>query len=596
MRIKIGIVVAVILMLWAFLAPAADGAGGDTSKYSDGKLTVEWTRTGDDCTGTITMGAQQFPATAHCIGDGITGTFVSDGNHFPFTGSLDADTLTLITGGKTFTLKNQSVPANPVSNNATSITDTPAGYTVVITNEVGRTLSTQKQGAGTVQAALESVFPDLTRVFGEKPVIGSSYQDAKNPNAGGATFSATLNGHPIKGIVSCKLIDKGASIAVVYAQADATKAQWDTLVDPPRQSTGPAVVSDLGIPLREYDFPDGTGSIGLADGWITNAQSILHNIVVVGPEHQKLDMAELISVQTEDSPIVQMMRQAQATARRTQAARAASGLRTAPIQPAPPMLIAPYAAPVDALKTLLPQLSRMSEFYHGPSIALQQIISAKDIPAKSPNGKAASIIYTYLRTAQGKSVLFRCEIEAETVPQPPGVGGWALGSNSLHAPDATFDRDKLIMSAMDKSVKANMDRAKQVNDAEIKALIAKNHQIVAEGQANLQAQRQEMQQYHDQEGAAYQASREAQLENFADHNQQWAANETQKQRANADVIEQIKGTRMIYDTQTGATGSANLNDVSGVVDSLNQAALDPNRFTQVPLHDYLYAPTPVPGR
>ena len=86
------------------------------------------------------------------------------------------------------------------------------------------------------------------------------------------------------------------------------------------------------------------------------------------------------------------------------------------------------------------------------------------------------------------------------------------------------------------------------------------------------------------------------MDGYAQHNAQWAADETQKQRNTADFIETIQGTRKIYDTQTGAEGYANLSDVTGVVDSLNQAALDPNRFVQVPLRDYLYAPTPVPGQ
>jgi hypothetical protein len=62
----------------------------------------------------------------------------------------------------------------------------------------------------------------------------------------------------------------------------------------------------------------------------------------------------------------------------------------------------------------------------------------------------------------------------------------------------------------------------------------------------------------------------------------------------ADFNESIIGTRTIYDTVTGASGYANLTDVNGVVDSLNQAALDPTRFVQIPLRDQLY-PLP-PGK
>ena len=85
---------------------------------------------------------------------------------------------------------------------------------------------------------------------------------------------------------------------------------------------------------------------------------------------------------------------------------------------------------------------------------------------------------------------------------------------------------------------------------------------------------------------------QAQMDGYAQHNAQWAADETQKQRNTADFIETIKGTRMVYDTQTGASADANLSDVTGVVDALNQAALDPNRFVQVPLSQEMYGNPP----
>jgi hypothetical protein len=93
----------------------------------------------------------------------------------------------------------------------------------------------------------------------------------------------------------------------------------------------------------------------------------------------------------------------------------------------------------------------------------------------------------------------------------------------------------------------------------------------------------------------YNQQHQAQMDGYNQHNQQWAADETRKQQATANFIETIKGTRTVYDTQTGQSADVNLNNVNGVVDSLNDAALDPNRFVQVPLRDYLYAPTPAPS-
>jgi hypothetical protein len=61
--------------------------------------------------------------------------------------------------------------------------------------------------------------------------------------------------------------------------------------------------------------------------------------------------------------------------------------------------------------------------------------------------------------------------------------------------------------------------------------------------------------------------------------------ELDRSRGDADKVAAILGTRTIYDTVTGDSGYASLTDVTSVVDSLNQAALDPNRFQETPLCD-----------
>ena len=75
---------------------------------------------------------------------------------------------------------------------------------------------------------------------------------------------------------------------------------------------------------------------------------------------------------------------------------------------------------------------------------------------------------------------------------------------------------------------------------------------------------------------------------YVAHNQQEADRQAQQQRNAADFIETIKGTRTVVDTATGATGTADLSSVNGVVDEMNRAALDPNRFVQIPLRDEMY--------
>jgi len=44
--------------------------------------------------------------------------------------------------------------------------------------------------------ALIATFSDLATYFGNRPVLGSAYQDAHDPTSGGATFGVTFDGHP----------------------------------------------------------------------------------------------------------------------------------------------------------------------------------------------------------------------------------------------------------------------------------------------------------------------------------------------------------------------------------------------------------------
>jgi hypothetical protein len=170
-----------------------------------------------------------------------------------------------------------------------------------------------------------------------------------------------------------------------------------------------------------------------------------------------------------------------------------------------------------------------------------------------------------------------------------------FAAHTLQAPDATFDHDLPVMLAMAGSEKINQDRVIQVMQARNQQMQQFSQQMAAAANAQMQAQYRQFQQdqqtradIHQQQMAQTQAQYDA-------HNQQFANYEWQRSRNAADFNESIIGTRTIYDTVTGETGYANLSDVNGVVDSLNQAALDPNRFVQIPLRDQLY-PNPPPSK
>ena len=109
-------------------------------------------------------------------------------------------------------------------------------------------------------------FP-IWKNFDSRPDISGDYEDVKDHRSGTASFTAKLKGQAVTGLVHAQLGEKGATVAVIYCQANA-RDEWAKLT---------AVAADKGgtmapeVQLRTYQFPDGTGEIGLAPGWSTNA-------------------------------------------------------------------------------------------------------------------------------------------------------------------------------------------------------------------------------------------------------------------------------------------------------------------------------------
>jgi hypothetical protein len=467
---------------------------------------------------------------------------------------------------------------------AAASADAPAGYTVMVSTDSGKSLVTQKPNVTTVIAALLATFPDLTTYFGNRPTIGSAYQDAHDPTTGGATFSATLNGQPVRGIVSCKLHNGGASVAVVFGRTDAPKADWEKLLTRPAAPAAATPVvdaSDPNIPLKEYDYPDGTGSLGLADGWTTQGQSVAAGCQITGPASQMIVLHNRVNFSPPDS--------LSAKQRQRYDDQAANAVKTNAIyrlKPLPPMLIAPYTDPVTALPAVLEQFSKASEFNHGPTTTLDKIISSRALPCSVQNSKRALITFAFTKTLDGKSTAYREQIDVIAFDFT-GTWTWAAQYN-VSAPDATFDHDLPIMLAMVKSEKGNAARIQQVVQAIGQQNLQAGQQVLADGAKQRQDSFEQFQKDQQSRQNIHDAQQQQTQAGYDAHNQQFNDYELQRSRHSADFDESVLGTRTIYDTVTGQSGYANLTDVNGVVDSLNQAALDPNRFVQIPLRDQLY--------
>jgi hypothetical protein len=453
--------------------------------------------------------------------------------------------------------------------------DAPSGYTVVRTVDSGKALSRRMPQVKTVRDALKSTLADLELYFGSKLQMRGAYEDTRDRLSGGAGFKGQFKGRPIQGIISCRIGPDGALVAVVYANGDAPRSEWTQLLAAsPADGPGPgAAVAEAdgspagAVPLKPYKFPDGTGVIGIASGWHTTAQSCAGPLLLQGPADQSVAMGLVWSVSTPDSLAVQNHRQMVATARQL-------GSRPPQLD----MLVAPFSGPLDALKSLAPQLSEMNARKGGSPFQMDRPALVEEMRPSVAGGRAARVSYGVSeKGADGRVKHYRAEAYLETSQVVPGA--WMMMGVIMRAPDATFERDLPAMRAMVFSLKEN---AQVIGQKAQEALNAQNQWF----QAQQQAHRQQVEGFERQQ----QAHRE--VTNAQDRqNRNWEKNQNATSRSHDDYDEVLRGYRTVEDTRSGVKTSVDLGNVDVVVDKLNEA--DPGRYRQIPLRDEM---DPLPAR
>jgi hypothetical protein len=430
-----------------------------------------------------------------------------------------------------------------------------ANYTILKTTDFGKSIIRDFPAGTTARQVVKATVPDLTAFFGEKPQLVGIYQDQKDKKSAVVFFSENLNGQPVKGLSVIKVADDATHEWLVFCLASAPKGEATKLLSldkPPAQAAGsdsatPAandgsssgagsqLVGDAHINLQTYNFPDGTGSIGVPDGWTCNSQTI-GGAVVRGPADQAvaLDIGGQVDV-----PNGQTLRMAQM-----------GGQNPATI------LVAPFSPdPATALTNLIEAMNRVQQTRAGPVSTVDQVINQQP---RQPgpgmtDGHAAVIELAMTRTLNGQSRKFHSIQLFAVFTFNGGQDTWNFYGSQELAPEETFKQDLPVMNAIFDSLKENGAAIQAKGEAEGKEV----QQIVdATRQMNIGVQ-----------GTV----------------DRMHADEIQTERSFADVDEGIIGTRTVYDLQTGEQADVNLGDVNGVVDALNEA--DPGRFIQIPLRD-----------
>jgi len=572
------------LLAWCLLslvivplrALADDRFPGD---FTGPNLSIEIVSEGGSYTGTIHLGQQVFPIKAQATAGQLVGTFTSNGQDYPFTASLSGDNLTFTSGSHTYQLSRNAPnplgnpePANPPNPNpptpdsTPASTNAPAGYGIAAATDAGKAWVTKKPGITTVAAALEATLPDLDTFFGSKLAIQGAFEDTKDHQSGAASFTATLAGQPIVGLITCKLGDNEAKISVTYCLASATPANWAKLNAAATTVTPPAPT----VPLTRIDFPDGTGSVGVADGWTLKSGSVVDPLYITGPANQSMGAPGLwwITIVTPDSPRI---RQAQEQRRQLEDSYQRMGRQPSPSIPMNVLfpVVAPFSAPDQALPVVMPQFNVMQARAHVDVVTFERITSVKPLPPAQPGWTTQLLEYETTKSVNGVPMQFRNRCTWSSNPPGPYMPDqWTLSPlGDMTAPDAAFDKDLITMQAMSRSLKINWDVYFKVDEERFEARLRANQIAFDERMKDQERQRVER------------------MKEFDEHQQQVAEEENQRSRNADDWIEYAGGYRTVIDTQTGERGRVDLSNVNGIVNSLNESANDPNRYVQIPLRD-----------
>jgi hypothetical protein len=418
-------------------------------------------------------------------------------------------------------------------------------YRIVNATEFGKAFVAQRQDARTLSAALRLTLSDITAYLGSAPSSYRAYSDSRDPGSGGATFLASAGGVALKGLVTCKVGPKGTRVAVIMIRADAPPAEFGRLLNPEAEAAatsgnGKAIATGH-APLRTYSFPDGTGSIGLAEGWSTNAQSCLRMVQLQGPGNEGITMGAMFTIAT-------------------------PGARYR----APGTLVAPFTTPGEVLQAVMPQLSQLGLRQGEPLRELDSVVTVADQQPYLPHGKLAILRWGVTESASN-GARAHYKVFGQLALTPLNASSFTLRLTGARAPDATFERDLPVMLEMINSLKTN--------DAQIRA---RNGQALAAQKswfANQQKAHQAQVAAFDAHNKQWEASEKA----FDERNQRVADAQNTRARSNDNFDELIRGYRTVEDTETGLKRSVDLGNVDKIVDDLNEH--DPGRYREIPLRD-----------
>jgi hypothetical protein len=222
----------------------------------------------------------------------------------------------------------------------------------------------------------------------------------------------------------------------------------------------------------------------------------------------------------------------------------------------------------DVLRIYYPLLADLGQRYNQPYTSIDKIIAVVPVGDNSDSSgmKMGLGYYAVTDHYTDHEVQLRVVNLILTQNTTPGES-WALITSVMRAPDASFDQDLPVMNAIQSGIKLNQ----AVVGREFSSI---GDMVRASGQSAFDTMEKNHAAWQDQQASEFRSFQE-----------RMRAQQVARQKSALDMIEFAGGLRTVYDTETGQWGQVDLLNSDGIVDALNWAADDPNRYVQVPLRD-----------
>jgi hypothetical protein len=563
---------AAVAVTSAAVASAADFAG----TYAGPTLSVDLSPDGSGgYTGTFHLGQQNMPCRARPDGYGLAGTFDAGGASYAFTATLAGDAMTVSSGGKQFTVTLPTAPAtaNPLATAGASPAPALPDVTELAHTATGRTLLLTQPSATTADAALDGALPRLTRAVGASITVQGRFADAKQPDRGGASFTATVDGRPVHGVTFCgRSTAGGEDVSVAYCAVDAPQADWQTLTAAlPHQ-----------VKLTTYSFPDGTGSIGLAEGWTCDAKSAADPVIARGPDGQNVIMGSVVAVNGSRSPAAHMRQMGEQVRKNLEDTYKRLGR-----QPPPPPRAAPvmdifgeFDDPVPLFQQVYPQINAMAQTHGQPPRQIERVLDCTSVPPSSPGNRAQLVALLWLEGSGATATHYKsmARMEANRVGNYDVtlLVGW-----SVRARADTFDRAAPTLWSIARSFTIDGQRLAEVGDQRRRVMMDDSARAMAAQQQRFDQQQQLSFQVHQQQ-------MDASAQRFNQFESSINAQNMASHRAAQDFTEMVTGYQKVVDTRTGEVMHVDYYDSQAIVQGLNDGAGDPHEYVAVHRRDEVY--------